>query len=751
MEKLRIIFKIFIITIFIFVMFFVNNKLIYTQDNNKTDDGINNKEYKIENLKNLFSKNILVKQLDFENQNIQDIIQTIAAMSDSTIIVSKGVKGYKSYHFRNIYNYEIFGIILKDNNLTYKKINNVIYVSLNNNIFINVNNDLIDLEIKNDSLLESLYELFVRLGKVIIFKDIKDRNIDLNIKNYTLNELIEILTEQYKLNFKKIKNGYIVIPQNIANTKIKKEKITIPDGLNLIKKNGYYFISIKNVNLTSVLENLFFNENVDYSLLLDDNIVIKNLNISNKTFKEVLEIFKTHYRIDFIEDKNFYTVYSSSITQKTLDSSIGLTYSLSNIDIDMLKEVLPKEIELFKGLKFDKSSNRVYIYGLYQEVISILDLIKSIDKNFKKTLKYYHLRYLTIKEFKDLLPESYKNLSIIYNDNYNSIIVNLSENTLKKFENYIKLIDKERKIYNLKLDYISIEDFKSKIPEEYKKYIISENKDNNLIILKAPVNELLKVIKFKNSIDIKNILIKYHILIIQTRNGYDESFLPEYSVNLSIFDSNLFDIISQFINKPSYEKFLPFGKYFSAKLNWAISSNYAKISADSIVYSLNNNKVEFNNSSTFRYREKKYDEEKKEWVDAGVIREISIGFFLNLKGSYNNKGEIILEFSGKVSRVTNIGMIQSDSSVLPMTSEKTINNKFKLKNNKPILAASFKEENEDYSESKIPILSDIPVLGKLFKKNIKKTETVNFYIYILPEIVDSIDNNKIIKEISDEF
>ncbi len=72
----------------------------------------------------------------------------------------------------------------------------------------------------------------------------------------------------------------------------------------------------------------------------------------------------------------------------------------------------------------------------------------------------------------------------------------------------------------------------------------------------------------------------------------------------------------------------------------------------------------------------------------------------------------------------------------PTTSKRSVENTIVVKDNQTIVVGGLISETENETETKIPVLGDIPLIGALFRGKTKQSRKTNLMIFLTPHIID---------------
>jgi len=99
--------------------------------------------------------------------------------------------------------------------------------------------------------------------------------------------------------------------------------------------------------------------------------------------------------------------------------------------------------------------------------------------------------------------------------------------------------------------------------------------------------------------------------------------------------------------------------------------------------------------------------------------------------------------------VTNIDQASTltTSSTLPVTQKRTVDTTVIVKDNQTVVIGGLIDDATIVNETKVPLLSDIPVLGYLFRKHSDTNQKTNLYIFLTPRVIKSpIEADEILKD-----
>jgi general secretion pathway protein D len=125
--------------------------------------------------------------------------------------------------------------------------------------------------------------------------------------------------------------------------------------------------------------------------------------------------------------------------------------------------------------------------------------------------------------------------------------------------------------------------------------------------------------------------------------------------------------------------------------------------------------------------------------DAPIVNSIQYrdtGVVLEITPRVNSNGLVILDIIQEVSDV-----IQTDTSDIssPTIQQRRIETTVVVQSGETVALGGMIRDNRTDSVSGIPLLSDIPILGNLFKTNTEITRRTELIILITPRVIHNVD------------
>ncbi len=211
--------------------------------------------------------------------------------------------------------------------------------------------------------------------------------------------------------------------------------------------------------------------------------------------------------------------------------------------------------------------------------------------------------------------------------------------------------------------------------------------------------------------------------------------------------------------KPNY--LVGYNFSMAGLLNFLKTQGDVKIVSNPKIMTLNNQPAVINVGTEINYR---YDSGSTTTTSSGGTTTTPnydtgstfVGVTLDITPQISQNNSIILKINPVISAVAKTHI---DSNGVPFLAPdikiKQLSSIVKVKNNSKILIGGLISKNNNKTDTKVPILSSIPILGNAFKSSKNITKRSELIIVIIPHIIDVNNGLSLInyesKEIGDEL
>ena len=114
-----------------------------------------------------------------------------------------------------------------------------------------------------------------------------------------------------------------------------------------------------------------------------------------------------------------------------------------------------------------------------------------------------------------------------------------------------------------------------------------------------------------------------------------------------------------------------------------------------------------------------------------------VGIILRVTPQISESEWVTLDVYQEISEVKEGSSSDSAASGGPTTTKRSAETHVSVRSNQTVVIGGLMQEVETESESKVPILGDIPLLGALFRNKRKTKRKTNLLIFLTPHVIDS--------------
>lgn len=519
---------------------------------------------------------------------------------------------------------------------------------------------------------------------------------------------VQIL-EKLSLNLKDI-----ITYENLPNVKIsvhfrdvsKKEMLE-----NLGKRFGNYDVQIQDnkIHFVKIKENpkIEFSNSLTEITFFEENRI--SVNLKNSSFFETIEkLFECKK-----EQKDFCILLNG-------DVKISRTNFITDDFYDALKKIC------FQcGTDFIENENIIYIITKNENKEKLI--------NGESFWKKYYLQYAEPSFFTSFITDLLGKIENIILKDENSIYFKTNLKNHEKIEKYFSEFDIPQKTYLIELKYLKPAELLKNIPPSFNKNNIYLSDENGQIYFTGTEKEFLRICKEIENLDKPVKRIRYDLLILQYDESEQNDWMTSFNADrLHLGDKNNLSAQLGSVMHLNLNVITAFGLNFALKLQNSIEENNTKVFADTVLYGVNGKEINFQNTNTYRYRDNNLDPDTGKPIYSGVTREIISGIKIDISSWISGDEMITSSVTASISRQGSD--TSSSTGNPPPTTEKIITTEVLGKSGEPIILSGLLQTSTTNQISRIPFLSKIPLIGKLFRKENKVNEKSQMIIYLVPHL-----------------
>lgn len=172
---------------------------------------------------------------------------------------------------------------------------------------------------------------------------------------------------------------------------------------------------------------------------------------------------------------------------------------------------------------------------------------------------------------------------------------------------------------------------------------------------------------------------------------------------------------------------------FSAVISALDNNSDVELVSNPTVVALNNTKANITIADRFPFPNYAFNAQTGERQLIG-FEYIDIGIILDVTPSVNDAGFVNLNIIPEVSNSS--GNIEVDGVPIPLVSTRRTESNITIKDGYTLAIGGLVEEEVRSDVSKVPLLGDIPGIGRFFRSNSDETTSTNLIIFITAKILD---------------
>lgn len=436
-----------------------------------------------------------------------------------------------------------------------------------------------------------------------------------------------------------------------------------------VERDGKWFVDVQNLPLSLVLEKFFSQAEKDFCFALGNDLKIMRASFRAGTFEEALSLLCLQGGAEYKVNDGLYFLFPA------------------------------------------KNKNKFYDTG--------------------KRWQSLDLKFLKNSECISLISKRFPEVDCIAPDDRQRFFFLADEDKSEELKAFVGEVDRKSSARLVKLRYIRTEDFMAHLPPFLDKSLVSDSGQGDSFFFTGSEAACERLLKELPSIDRPVSRVRYDLLIMQYQSTRGSEWNPKLkATRVSLGDMNegavqLGNVLSLNLNVVG-----AFGLNFAGELQAAITESRARVFADTTLNGVSGKPINFQNTSTYRYRDNNLDPETGEPIYSGVTKEIISGLKLEVTGTVTGDGMITSRITASVSRQgTDLSTTTGNP---PPTSEKVITTEVRVKSGEPVILSGLVQEEENENVSRIPFFSKIPLIGSLFRGKETSGEKTELVIYLLP-------------------
>ncbi|HFU73932.1 MAG TPA: hypothetical protein ENK65_00100, partial [Helicobacteraceae bacterium] len=451
------------------------------------------------------------------------------------------------------------------------------------------------------------------------------------------------------------------------------------------------------------------------------------------------------------------TVYGSMMTTQ------AITVTGENVDIVAAKVryLISKTAKLMTM----KESNTLLITDYPRNIETIKRVINKIDTQNSAQMKLVTIKYAEIKALNTRLQEIAKSLfnekvassqvKILMDESANTLILVGNSANIKKLEAVIKDLDKERDL-NEVVQIIELRNSDAKgvlatlteiiskqtFSDPSLKPNVSASEEINAIILVGNPFILKGLTKIIDTLDKEKyqVYVQARIVEINKKDAEDVGLkynlggLSTSSAGLLAFSGNFggtsaLDLIPAGVTVPTLSEGLALG----ASLDFLQTKGASKTVSNPSILCVNNQESSIYVGKTISIVSGTTNQGTVGQTNS--FKREDVGLTLKIKPRVSSSDKVTLDVETILENIIDLDTIAGQ----PTTTKQTVTTQAILRHGENIIIGGLVKTYVTDTETKVPVLGDIPLLGWFFTHNSTKDEQDNLIVILTPYIIDQSD------------
>lgn len=676
-----------------------------------------------------------IKEIEFKNQPITDILIALGEMAGRSIVPDETVSGTASYYFTST-DFEIaLAAFLSTYKLRSWREGAITYVS---RIYAQFDRAAGTLTVDADDVdLRLIVRAVSRaIGRTILFDTLPKETLTIHVVDGEPAAVLGILVRRFPDYLVETDKDFFYLRRTdaAARTAGAASGGSAVGGASLVRVDGgSYSIDADRARFRDILVELFRAAGLEYSLFLRSDVIVENLHFHGKSLDEMLRLVMEQANADYTVENGIYYVYDIQRADVLKKLKTVRQIPLSHVAAQDLPGLFPPELAPQNLYRLDRATNSIILTGSEEEIGPIEEFVRAVDRPTEgKEWCRFPLSYLKVNDLAAVLPASLGGTKPIALPQSNSFVMLLSPASRDQLASFLPLVDRTPSSYPVRLRYIHADTLLKNLPPSVAKEDLVATGDARLLFFTGSDDKHRLLERQLELLDRPAPQIRYQLLVVQYRDqdkitwGRELDVTPGAAAKSTVIGklgellSLNFDIVSTF------------GYLFALKLSLMLQNKQANVLADTSLTGLSGQEIRFQNTDTTRYLEPATDPDTGELLPTGVTHEISTGLIIGINGWVSGDGMITMKVTSTVSKEA--AASSSETDALPATSENIVSTNVRTPSGTPVVIGGLFMQQKDTLVHKVPVLGDIPLLGLLFQNREQTTTTTELAITIVPHL-----------------
>ncbi len=492
---------------------------------------------------------------------------------------------------------------------------------------------------------------------------------------------------------------------------------------------GLWNLEVREAEFRSLVAGLYAEAGGSYVISSGGSIIMRDLMLREMELSTILDrVLEEAGAVTEVREGT--TVLFAGAEAPDVEAEVRL----SRLPVRALEELLQGEGGRGVAVLRDEGRNTVVLRGSSSRIGETVGLIATLDGGSGEALPFirYPLRHSTADELIPALPESLEGFAIFASPDGSSLIARLPEGPREELRAFVDLFDQRQAPRFYALTAIRAEHLAERFGGVPSLPQLFPTPDGRGVMAAGTSGEIANLERLLLRIDRPRRQIRYDLLILRNmeREGSSWELGAEVSGDPASGAVSLTGVFDQLLSL-RFDALSLLGYRVAGAISRGLSEHSSQLLADTTIYGLDGAEVHFTNTQTYRYRDLAYDEEESEVLPTGVTREIASGITLYVQGEVVKGDQVRMEITAEYSRQ---GVHLSDGTSPPSTTEKRVETVVRTAAGEPIILAGLMQQEKEEQSRPVPLLSRLPLLGRLFAPGTEDMENSELIIYLVPHI-----------------
>lgn len=542
------------------------------------------------------------------------------------------------------------------------------------------NDKLVTVQVRRVEITDVLTMITDQLGINMVPDETVKGKVSLNLKEVELKQVLEVLNKVYGYRFNQVSKKIYLVSKKQPKDKIKARV-----------KNNQLTLHVQKREIRKVLKKI--SKQADINLIMDDKVTgVVSIDFESVPLDLGLINLLQANGFSLSKSNNIYRVNKAGDNKRDNNLSVSVVDGKVSIDV--------KGANIVKVLRnmFSLADKDMVLFG---------QLRGRIDLKLKK---------VSIEEALDILLSGTR---FTYRKKEGRYYIGDKNpnNPASSLFTVTKLIP---------IEHVKVTQVPKLLPNSTRNVEVKVLKKQNAILATGTTQDIKNLKSCISRIDRKIPQIVVDALIIEvSRNNQQD---PMYKLGMDYDNEDGTTSFDSSLGKLTYKSVLDLPSDFYLKIQSLVNKGQATIKANPNITTLNGQEANINVGMVQYYKTTRYDEDDNTEVDE--YQSVDAGVNLSVTPWVGSSGEINLELEPSVSNISG-----ASAEGPPEISEREVSTNVRVKDGETIVIGGLIQDVGSESVSKVPVLGDIPILGRLFISENNDVDKRELIIYITPHIL----------------